>query len=50
MVTKNFRFGELETRALFALEEAETSLITSSELAKILKISKIAPTSWHGNS
>ncbi|MEK6979741.1 MAG: type IV toxin-antitoxin system AbiEi family antitoxin [Candidatus Micrarchaeota archaeon] len=40
MVTKNFRFGELETRALFALEEAETSLITSSELAKILKISK----------
>ena len=40
MVTKNFRFGELETRALFTLEEAETSLITSVELAKILKISK----------
>lgn len=40
MVTKNIRFGELETRVLFVLEEAEASLITSSELAKILKISK----------
>jgi predicted transcriptional regulator of viral defense system len=40
MVTKNFRFGELETRALFALEKAEASLVTSTELAKILKISK----------
>ncbi|MFA5050185.1 MAG: type IV toxin-antitoxin system AbiEi family antitoxin [Candidatus Micrarchaeia archaeon] len=40
MVTKNFRFGELETKMLFALEEAEVSLITSAELAKMLKISK----------
>ncbi|HIH22916.1 TPA: hypothetical protein HA238_04260 [Candidatus Micrarchaeota archaeon] len=40
MVTKNFRFGELETKALFVLEKAETSLITSVELAKMLKISK----------
>ncbi|MFH1222027.1 MAG: type IV toxin-antitoxin system AbiEi family antitoxin [Candidatus Micrarchaeota archaeon] len=40
MVTRNFRFGELETRALFALEKAEASLVTSAELAKMLKISK----------
>jgi len=39
MITQSFRLGELETRALFALEEAEASLITSTELARILKIS-----------
>lgn len=40
MVTKNITFGELETTALFKMEEAETSIISSSELAKMLKISK----------
>lgn len=39
MVTNNVRFGELETRALFALEEAEAGLVTSAEIARMLKIS-----------
>lgn len=40
MVAQNYRFGELETRALFALEEAETKFITSAQLAQLLDISK----------
>ena len=40
MVTRNIRLGELETRAIFALEEAETGLVTSVELAAILRISR----------
>jgi len=40
MATQSIRLGELETRAIFALEEAEAGIITSSELAKMLKISK----------
>lgn len=40
MTTQNIRFGELETKALFALEEAEARVITSSELGRMLKLSK----------
>jgi predicted transcriptional regulator of viral defense system len=35
----NYRFGELETRALFALEAAETGLVSSGQLVRMLKIS-----------
>jgi predicted transcriptional regulator of viral defense system len=35
----NYRFGELETRALFALEESEAGLVTSEQLAKLLDVS-----------
>ena len=38
MRAQNIRFGELETKVLFSLEEAEAGLVTSSELAQILKI------------
>ncbi len=40
MVARNYRFGELETRALFALEEGEVGLITSLQLAKLLNVSR----------
>ncbi len=40
MVTQKFGFGGLETKALFALEEKEASLIRTTDLRKILKISK----------
>ena len=39
MREQSFKFGELETRALFFLEEKEISTITSEDLAKALKIS-----------
>lgn len=35
----NYRFGELETRALFALEEADAGLVTSEQLARMLQLS-----------
>lgn len=39
MREQSFKFGELETRALFFLEEKEISMLTSEDLAKALKIS-----------
>lgn len=40
MVKLNIRFGELETRLLFKLEEKEASVITVSQIANTLGISK----------
>lgn len=38
---QNIRFGELELKALFALEEKETGVITLAELAAKLTLSKV---------
>jgi predicted transcriptional regulator of viral defense system len=38
-IQRNVRFGELETRALFALEEAGTRFVTSAKLAALLRVS-----------
>lgn len=40
IVTRNIRLGELETRALFVLEEAEATLVTSAQLAGLLNLSR----------
>ncbi len=40
MVTQDFRFGSLETKLLFMLEEKEAITITTGEIAKSLGISK----------
>ncbi len=39
MATNNIRMGELEMRALFKLEEAKASLVTTRALAEMLEIS-----------
>jgi len=40
MVKQNIRFGGLETRLLFKLEEAEASTVSASKIAALLGISK----------
>ncbi len=40
MDSQDFRFGELETRLLFALEEAEAGLVSSIEIGRLLEISR----------
>ncbi|PIN84917.1 MAG: hypothetical protein COV47_04910, partial [Candidatus Diapherotrites archaeon CG11_big_fil_rev_8_21_14_0_20_37_9] len=40
MVTQKYGFGELETRALFVLEQNDTALVRTSDLGRLLKISK----------
>jgi len=40
MSHKSLEFGQLESRALFALEEAETAVVTSARLAGMLRISR----------
>lgn len=40
MVTQKYRFGELETKALFALEEKEASIVRISVLGRLLRISR----------
>ena len=41
MVTRNFRFGSLETRLLFILEQEEKATITTGEIGKKLGISRL---------
>ncbi len=38
-IQRNMRFGELETRTLFALEEAGARFVTSAQLAALLRVS-----------
>ena len=40
MVTRNIQFGELETRLLFKLEEADTAIVRTNDIMNKLDISK----------
>ncbi len=48
MRIQNIRFGKLETRALFALEEAEASMVKTADLARFLSIplSQVRKVAW----